>query len=115
LSKINVTSYLYPGCAGKSKLTVEDQVLMGQNTVARICEMDGTPSGSQPMEILVAPRVVSRIEKPVAGPPSMLDKVMGNLSGKIPESPPKIVLLSSLFIDGLLPKVQSSPVSHSGE
>jgi hypothetical protein len=41
--------------------------------------------------------------------------VMGNLSGKIPESPPKIVLLSSLFIDGLLPKVQSSPVSHSGE
>jgi hypothetical protein len=117
LSKINVTDYLYPGCAETNKLTVEDEEVVVPIIVAPSRGNVTIRSASHHHRIdnLRVPRVISRIEKPVAGLPSKLDKVMGTLPGKIPESPPQIVFLNSMFLDGLLPKAQISPVNHSGE
>jgi len=116
LSKINVTDYLYPGCAKTNKLTVEDEEVVIPIIVAPSRDnVIRSTSQHNHTDSLRVPRVISRIEKPVAGLPSKLDKVMGTLPGKIPESPPQIVFLNSLFLDGLLPKAQISPVNHSGE
>jgi len=116
LSKINVTDYLYPGCAETNKLTVEDEEVVIPIIVAPSRDnVIRSTSQHNHTDSLRVPRVISRIEKPVAGLPSKLDKVMGTLPGKIPESPPQIVFLNSMFLDGLLPKAQISPVNHSGE
>jgi hypothetical protein len=113
VSKINVTNYSYPGCADSSVLTVEAQVLSPSSPLIRKKQpaqkiLKSQDRGSGPITI-------SRVEKPIAGPPTKMDRVMGFIPGKLWVPPPPIVLLPKILLEQLLPNAQRSPVIFSGE